>query len=228
MTAESQVQARPSSSRFAAAARRALSAGALAAVAVLLTWQSTAPEGAAERLEKGYPSSSQASTIIRALRRSFEKSAIARANSQSGLLQWSNEMDDGAGMRGQQHGSTRDVGFACDPDDPACTFQTAGDHHGWSRGHWVSNLKPAERSFSVRIRNDYRRLHSLATSLAVQRSSSDIIHSFGFDRKHLKAFVAVTPCCDGTFSAVVRLFSFLLGLSDDWQHLAGVRRSRMT
>ena len=131
-------------------ARRAVSAGLLTAVALLLTWQSSAPEDAVERLDKGYPSGSLTSTLIRSLRR-------------SGLLLWSNEMDDGAGTRGQQHGSTRVVGFACDPDDPACTFQTASDHSGWAHGQWVSNLKPAARSYSVRIRNDYRRLHSLAT-----------------------------------------------------------------
>ena len=104
--------------------------------AVLLTWHSVAPQDASEQLQRG--------------------------SSLNGpeLFWWSNRNDDGAGVSGQQHGSTRAVGSVCDPDDPACTFQTVGDHTGYALGRWVQQspfLTPGDRSYSVQIRNDYGR-----------------------------------------------------------------------
>lgn len=102
---------------------------------VLLTWHSTAQDDPIEQIERG--------------------STLHRSLPGSGLFMWSNHMDDGTGAWGQ-HGSTGTIGSACDPDDPACTFHTAGDHTGWAQGRWVSangRREKEARSFSVQVPN---------------------------------------------------------------------------
>ena len=71
------------------------------------------------------------------------------------LLTWSNFADDGEGvLGGQQHGVAMTI-TSCDPDDPACTFQTS--NNGYTKGQWVSNLNTnSDRKMEVNVRSDLR------------------------------------------------------------------------
>ena len=77
------------------------------------------------------------------------------AGGASELLTWNNFADDGAGVTGgQQHGVAMRI-TSCDPDDPACTFQTST--RGYDKGRWVTNLNSkSARKMEVHVRSDLR------------------------------------------------------------------------